>query len=37
MEAYQIVSQVGSARVANVVDPLYTVVAKFPKTLLPAR
>ena len=37
MEAYQIVSQVGSARVANVVDPLYTVVAKFPKALLPRR
>jgi len=35
MEAYQVVSQVGSARVANVVDPLYTVVAKFPKALLP--
>jgi acetamidase/formamidase len=37
MEAYQVVSQVGSARVANVVDPLYTVVAKFPKVLLPRR
>ena len=37
MEAYQVVSQVGSARVANVVDPLYTVVAKFPKALLPKR
>lgn len=37
MEAYQIVSQVGTARVANVVDPLYTVVAKFPKALLPKR
>jgi acetamidase/formamidase len=35
MEAYQVVSQVGSARVANVVDPLYTVVAKFPKALVP--
>jgi acetamidase/formamidase len=35
MEAYQVVSQVGSARVANAVDPLYTVVAKFPKSLLP--
>ncbi len=35
MEAYQVVSQVGSARVANVVDPLYTVVAKLPKALLP--
>jgi acetamidase/formamidase len=35
MEAYQVLSQVGSARVANVVDPLYTVVARFPKALLP--
>jgi acetamidase/formamidase len=34
MDAYQLVSQVGTARVANVVDPLYTVVAKFPKALL---
>jgi acetamidase/formamidase len=37
MEAYQIVSQAGHARVANVVDPNYTVMSKFPKTLLPAR
>lgn len=37
MEAYQVVSQAGTARVANVVDPLYTVVAKFPKALLPKR
>jgi acetamidase/formamidase len=37
MEAYQVVSQAGSARVANVVDPLYTVVAKFPKSLLPKK
>jgi amidase len=37
MEAYQVLSQVGSARVANVVDPLYTVVAKFPKALLNVR
>jgi acetamidase/formamidase len=37
LEAYQVVSQVGTARVANVVDPLYTVVARFPKALLPAR
>jgi acetamidase/formamidase len=36
MEAYQVLSQVGVARVANVVDPNYTVVAKFPKALLPA-
>jgi amidase len=37
IDAYQILSQTGSARVANAVDPLYTVMAKFPKTLLPAR
>ncbi|HXG89206.1 MAG TPA: acetamidase/formamidase family protein [Vicinamibacterales bacterium] len=37
MEAYQVVSQVGVVRVANVVDPNYTVVAKFPKKLLPVR
>jgi len=35
MEAFQVVSQVGEVRVANVVDPNYTVVAKFPKALLP--
>lgn len=34
-EALQVFSQVGSARVANVVDPNYTVVAKFPKKYLP--
>ncbi len=37
LEAYQVVSQAGTARVANVVDPLYTVVARFPKALLPTR
>jgi acetamidase/formamidase len=37
MEAYQVVSQVGIVRVANVVDPNYTVIAKFPKALLPPR
>jgi amidase len=37
MEAYQVVSQGGHARIANVVDPNYTVVAKFPKKLLPPR
>jgi acetamidase/formamidase len=36
MEAYQVVSQAGVVRVANVVDPNYTVVTKFPKRLLPA-
>jgi amidase len=35
MEAYQVVSQAGTTRIANVVDPLYSVVAKFPKALLP--
>jgi acetamidase/formamidase len=37
MEAYQVVSQAGHSRIANVVDPNYTVMAKFPKKLLPAR
>ena len=36
-DAYQLVSQVAVVRVANMVDPLYTVVAKFPKRQLPAR
>ena len=34
-DAYQLVSQVAVVRVANMVDPLYTVVAKFPKRFLP--
>jgi acetamidase/formamidase len=37
MEAFQVVSQVGEVRVANIVDPNYTVVAKFPKKLLPPK
>ena len=37
MEAYQVASQAGVVRVANVVDPNYTVIAKFPKRLLPKR
>ena len=37
MDAFQVVSQVGEVRVANIVDPNYTVVAKFPKKLLPAK
>ena len=37
MEAFQVASQVGEVRVANVVDPNYTVVAKFPKSLLPKK
>ena len=36
MDAYQIASQAGVVRVANMVDPNYTVVAKFPKRHLPA-
>jgi acetamidase/formamidase len=36
-DAYQLVSQLAVVRVANMVDPLYTVVAKFPKRQLPAR
>ena len=36
-DAYQLVSQVAEIRVANMVDPLYTVVAKFPKDQLPAK
>lgn len=34
-EALELFSQVGKAGVANVVDPNYTVVAKFPKSYLP--
>ena len=34
-EAFQVVSQVGVTRVANAVDPNYTMVAKFPKKYLP--
>ena len=36
-DAYQLTSQVGSARVAQMVDPIYTVVAKFPKKFLPPK
>jgi len=36
-DALQMVSQVGTSRIGNVVDPKYTVVAKFPKKYLPAR
>ncbi|MDH7511360.1 MAG: hypothetical protein QHH14_00230 [Clostridiales bacterium] len=35
-EALQVLSQVVSAQVANVVDPNFTVVAKFPKKYLPS-
>jgi acetamidase/formamidase len=37
LDAYQVVSQAGVTRVANVVDPNYTVVAKFPKSALPPK
>lgn len=33
-EAFQLLSQVGRARVGNVVDPKYTVVSKFPKAYI---
>jgi amidase len=33
-EALQIVTQIGTCRIGNVVDPNYTVVAKFPKQYL---
>ena len=36
-EALQVMSQVGTAQVANVVDPNYTVVSRFPKRYLPAK
>jgi amidase len=34
-EAWQLNAQVGTMRIGNVVDPNYTVVAKFPKAYLP--
>ena len=34
-DAYQLVGQLGESTVANIVDPAYTVVAKFPKKYLP--
>lgn len=34
-EALQLLSQVGSARIGNVVDPNYSVVARFPRSYLP--
>jgi acetamidase/formamidase len=36
-EALQVMSPVGTAQVANVVDPNYTVVARFPKRFLPGK
>ena len=37
LDAYQVASQVGVVRIANIVDPNYTAIAKFPKKLLPPR
>ncbi len=34
-DAYAIMGQLGESSVANIVDPAYTVVAKFPKKYLP--
>lgn len=34
-DAYTLVGQLGESSVANIVDPIYTVVAKFPKRYLP--
>lgn len=36
MDSYQLVSQAARSRIANVVDPNYTIVAKVPKRFLPA-
>ena len=36
-EALQVLSQVGKAEIGNVVDPNYTVIAKFPKRYLPQK
>jgi len=35
IDAYALIGQVGESSVANIVDPNYTVVAKFPKRFLP--
>ncbi|MHB9033356.1 MAG: acetamidase/formamidase family protein [Anaerolineae bacterium] len=35
-EAWQLNAQVGSMRIGNVVDPCYSVVARFPKACLPS-
>jgi acetamidase/formamidase len=34
-DAYELIGQVGESSIANIVDPIYTVVAKFPKRFLP--
>ena len=35
LDAYALLGQLAESSVANIVDPLYTVVAKFPKRYLP--
>ena len=37
LDAYLLVGQLGVNTIANIVDPVYTVVAKFPKRYLPKR
>ncbi len=37
LDAYQLCTTAARARLGNVVDPLYSMVAKFPKALLPPR
>jgi acetamidase/formamidase len=34
-DAYELLGQVAENTVANIVDPAYTVIAKFPKRFLP--
>jgi len=34
-DAYALIGQVGESSVANIVDPAYTIIAKFPKRFLP--
>ena len=34
-DAYALLGEIGESTVANIVDPIYTVVAKFPKRYLP--
>jgi acetamidase/formamidase len=36
-DAYTLVGQLAESTVANIVDPVYTVIAKFPKRYLPPR
>jgi amidase len=37
LDAYQFLSQAGTARIGNVRDPAYTVLARLEKRLLPSR